>query len=166
MSLLQWSAGAQSTEETELFCSRSKEGSGKCLKRNVNFCRLLNLIFIYVHCIHTVFRNSKTEGGRLVEWSGLCFSVFVCFLLVINDQASSIFFEIKIISVKADNNAAFYATDEFFSINTNSIGIHVLNKKPLENVPAINSKILPHCFQLKHHNCSGCSLRTAFLGWR
>lgn len=67
MSLLQWSAEAQSTEETELFCFRSKEGSRKCLKTNVNFYGLLNLIFIYVHCIHTVFRNSKTEYWELIE---------------------------------------------------------------------------------------------------
>lgn len=47
---------------------------------------------------------------------------FVYILLIINDQATSILIEIKIISVTADNSAAFYDTDEIFSININSIG--------------------------------------------
>lgn len=76
-----------------------------------------------------LFSEIQTQCGRLIVWSGLCFSVFVCFLLIINDQAVFILFEIKIISVKADNSAAFYATDEIFSMNTNSIGIHVLKQE-------------------------------------
>lgn len=83
----------------------------RTLKSHIHLCSL------HSYCLQK-FKDWVLEACTVTR----ALHFFVYILLIINDQATSILIEIKIISVTADNSAAFYDTDEIFSININSIG--------------------------------------------